>query len=385
MADVNRRRLHSLLVDYYKGKFFEDYFDDSPYRKIYRKIYFETFRHLSFIEKVVNSFLIKDTSVDIYSAVVLGVAQILFIDDVPAYAAVNESVSLVKNRGRGFVNAVLRKVINDRENILNSYTVYEDFPEWLLSRYKKIFREQSELESFLVGLNTPPENMYLSLMDFNWYRYDNYQEIPAEGIVMDIGSGNIPLLTKHFKPKKILDACAAPGGKSVILSKLHKNATVTSVEKDKFRFEKLKSNIEKYNCDNVITVLSDVFKLSEEEKYDLILLDAPCSSLGTVRRHPEVKYIRSVSDLNKNSKMQCGMLEKISKLVSESGVIIYSVCSLEPEEGEFVIKKFLDSHKNFSILSPSTDERFVYNNYYFTLPHKTGSDGFFGAVIRRDV
>lgn len=384
MADSNRRRLYCLLADYYKGKFFEDYFEDSPYRKIYRKIYFETFRHLSFIEKVVNSFITKDTSIELYSAVVLGTAQILFIDDVPAYAAVNESVSLVKKGGRGFVNAILRKVINDKDNILKSYTIYEDFPDWIMSRYKKILKDQRELEMFFESLNTPPKNMCLNLKDFNWYAYDDYQDISADSIAMDVGSGSIPLLTKHLKPKQILDACAAPGGKSVILSRLHKDAVITAVEKDKLRFEKLESNINKYNCENVRAVLGDVLKLYDEEKYDLILLDAPCSSLGTVRRHPEIKYIRTVNDLNKNSRIQYGMLEKMSELVEVNGVIIYSVCSLEPEEGVLVIEKFLDRYENFSLLPPYADEKFVSNGYYVTFPHKTGADGFFGAVIKKD-
>lgn len=384
MSDNNRRRLYALLLDYYKGKYFEDYFEDSPYRKIYRKIYFETFRHLSFIEKAVNSFIVKDTSVELYSAIVLGASQILFIDDVPSYAAVNESVSLVKGRGKGFVNAVLRKVISERDRILSSYSIYEDFPDWMLKRYGKLFNTSEELDKFLFDLNTPPENKCLNLSDFSWKVYENYEDVKPGCLTMDVASGNIPLLSKSFHPDNILDACAAPGGKSVILSRLHKNAVVTAVEKDSVRFEKLLSNINKYGCDNVKCVLKDVFKISEEQKFDLILLDAPCSSLGTVKRHPEIKYIRTLRDLNKNSRIQKSMLEKMSTLLNSGGVIIYSVCSLEPEEGVAVVEEFLKKYEKFSLLPPETDESFIYNNYYFTLPHKTNTDGFFGAVLRKD-
>lgn len=380
--DKNRRRLYSLLIDFYYGKLSEDYFDDVAYRKIYRKIYFEIFRHLLFIEKSVSKYLNKDTPVELYAALILGVAQILFMDNIPPYAAVNETLNLLKPKQRGFVNAVLRKVISEKDVILKNYNVSEDFPEWIVNRVRKTFGEE-ELETILQIYNTPPKNFYLDLNEFKFFLYNEFSEVPKDALTVDKASALIPFLSRGYKANKILDACAAPGGKTVILSKIHSNSIIHAFEKNKKRAEKLKENIKKYDCKNVLVFDEDVLNFEHKEIYDLILLDAPCSSLGTIRRHPEVKFFRNPKVLQRNAEIQYRFLTKLSNLLNNKGIIIYSVCSLEPEEGINVIKRFLKEYNNFELISISEPEGFTKDGFFYSIIHKTGCDGFFGAVLRK--
>lgn len=380
--DNNRRRLYSLLIDFYCGKLSEDYFEDVTYRKIYRKIYFQTFRHLLFIEKAISKYLKKDTPVELYAALILGAVQILFMDDIPHYAAVNETLNLLKPKQRGFVNAVLRKVISDKDIILKDYNVLEDFPEWIVNRVRKNFGEES-VETVLQAYNTPPQNFYLDLNVFKFLPYDEFSKVPSDALAIDKASAYIPLLSKGCNAHKILDACAAPGGKTVILSKLHGNSHINAFEKDKKRAEKLNKNIQKYGCQNVKVFNEDVLGFEHTDKYDLILLDAPCSSLGTIRRHPEVKFFRNPKLLQKNASNQYKFLTKLSNLLNDKGIIIYSVCSLEQEEGVDIVKSFLKENSDFELVKIDEPEAFLKDGFFYSLIHKTGCDGFFGAVLRK--
>jgi len=381
-VDNNRRRLYSLLIDFYCGKLSEDYFEDIAYRKIYRKIYFQIFRHLLFIEKAISRYLKKDTPVELYAALILGAVQILFMDDIPHYAAVNETLNLLKPKQRGFVNAVLRKVISDKKAILQNYNVCDDFPEWIVNRVRKTFGEE-ELEVILEAYNTPPQNFYLDLNEFKFFPYYEFSEVPKDALAVDKASALIPLLSKGYCAHKILDACAAPGGKTVILSKLHGNSIINAFEKDKKRVEKLNENIQKYGCNNVRVFNEDVLNFEHTEKYDLILLDAPCSSLGTIRRHPEVKFFRNLKVLQKNAANQYRFLTKLSKLLNKEGIIVYSVCSLEQEEGIGIVDRFLKENSDFELVKIDEPELFVVDGFFYSLIHKTGCDGFFGAVLRK--
>lgn len=386
--DKNRRRLYSLLLNFYKiklsgGNFTEDYFENEPFRKVYRKIYFELFRHLPFIEKEISIHIKKDTPIELFAAIVLGTTQILFLGDIPDYAAVNETVSLVNKNQRGFVNAVLRNIIKEKGEILKRHSIFDDYPVWFIDKLRKKFSE-NELIELLKSFNTPPENYYLDFTDFTFKKYEDIEDVPKDALACDVASANIPLLTKKFSLQKIMDSCAAPGGKTVILSKLHTNANIDAFEKSEKRCNKLVENINRYRCKNVNVINADVLKYTHSADYDLILVDPPCSALGTIRRHPEVRYLRDNITVKKNAKRQLDFLNYLSQYLKNGGYIVYSVCSIEPEETFMVVERFLEHNKNFTLLNLTEPKEFVYNGYYYTLPHKTNTDGFFGAVLIKD-
>jgi 16S rRNA (cytosine967-C5)-methyltransferase len=385
MPDKNtRRRLYNLLLDFYKGKLSEDFFDDVVYRRFYRKIYFETFRHLGFIQKTINNYLKNETSVNAYASLVLGTSQILYIDDVPDYAAVNESVNIVHHRQKGFINAVLRNIIREKEQILKSYNIQDDFPEWFLKRWKKRFKNKNEFIDFLNALNSSPDFFAINLENLEFYEYDKISDKQRETFYsMDKASAIIPLLAGKNDYKNILDACAAPGGKTLILSKNFPKAKITAIEKNGLRIQNLIDNIEKYSANNVIVQKANFLTYELENKFDLILLDAPCTALGTMRKHPEVRWFKSPKDIKKMSEYQKAFLDRAAQLVSNDGIIIYSVCSLEEEEGKENIENFLNKNDQFEILKPNADDKFIKNNYFYSLPHKTNTDGFFACVLKK--
>jgi 16S rRNA (cytosine967-C5)-methyltransferase len=376
MGGRERRRLYELLKSFYEGVMTEDYFEDSAEQRLYRKIYFETFRHLGFIEKCLSNFCKEKPGAELQSALVLGACQILFMDDIPEYAAVNESVSLVKQNKRSFVNAVLRNITRQKTELMKNYSVREDFPEWFVKRWEA--RLGTELDAFLEDLNKKP----------SFYAVDEKMQLrktedKTDDYIMDRASFSVAGLAGDFCPMSVLDCCAAPGGKTYVLSQKYPDARVFAVEKNPARFESMKKNFSELGLGNVDCVRSDIMTLETEAEFDLILLDAPCTALGTIKRHPEIRWLRTEKDIRENAVRQAAMLEKVSGFVADGGRIIYSVCSTEPEETSDVIEAFLHKHKEFKLIKPSCDEDFISGQYFVSIPFRNDADGFFGAVMTK--
>jgi len=391
MPDKDRRRLVNLLLSFYKKSanhgginIEEDFFDDSKYQKFYRKIYFEIFRHLGFIESCINQYLSKKINDNkVKALMVSGAAQILYMDDIPDYAAINETVNLTPSNKKKFINAVLRNISKDKERILAEYSIDKDFPKWFVTNWYKRLGSNSELNEFLKSLNKTPDFFSVDLKTLTLVDYKN--EISDNTYTMDSASFYIPLLTENLRPLKILDACAAPGGKTLILSLLHPYAEITAVEKNSQRLNILKKNMSFYNVKNVKIINSDLltFINNSSETFDLILLDAPCTALGTIRKHPEVRWLRTPENIKSMAKYQNLLLNCIPKVLARNGFLLYSVCSLEPEEGIEQIEKFFKTHDNFMPIPAQTkriEKTFFYNNFFYSLPHKTNTDGFFASL-----
>lgn len=377
MADRYRRRLYELLKNFYFGVLTEDYFEDSSEQRLYRKIYFETFRHLGFIEKCLQQLYKETPGPELRAALALGSCQILFMDDIPEYAAVNESVSLVPHNKRSFVNAVLRNLVRRKTEFLAQYSIKEDFPEWFVKRWEA--RLGSDVEQFLDDLNKKPS---FYGVDPDTLELSRLEE-KSDCFIMDRASYAVAKLAGECLPMSVLDCCAAPGGKTYILAETYPDARIFAVEKNTSRFEKLKENMSGMGLGNVDCVNSDIMELETEAEFDLILLDAPCTALGTIKRHPEVRWLRDEKDIRENSKRQLEMLEKVSGFLSSGGRFIYSVCSMEPEETSDVIKSFLEKHPEFKLVEPSCDDDFKDGLFFRSIPYKNDSDGFFGAVLTK--
>lgn len=377
MPDRFRKRLFDVLRAYYQGILKEDYFQDSNEQRLYRKIYFETFRHLGFIEKALGTLYTHAPEADARAALALGACQMMFMKDIPDYAAVNESVSMVTRDKKAFVNAVLRNLSRSKEELLKSYNIRQDFPEWFVIKWEKILGKQ-ELDLFLNDLNQKP----------SFYSVDRdtmqikHAEDNDEGFIMDLASYCVARIAGEFNPASVLDCCAAPGGKTFVLSGSYPDARVFAVERNKYRFEKLKENTSVLK--NVDCVCADIMELDTEAEFDLIMLDAPCSALGTIKRHPEVRWLRKQRDIVESAKRQKLMLNKAAKFAGINSRIIYSVCSLEPEETTEVINDFLAKNTGYSILRAECDDKFRNGDYFVSLPYKTDADGFFACVLKKD-
>jgi 16S rRNA (cytosine967-C5)-methyltransferase len=184
--------------------------------------------------------------------------------------------------------------------------------------------------------------------------------------------------------ERILDACAAPGGKTTHLAQLMQNSgEILANDKDPHRLRKLEENIRSLGIQTVRVTQADIGAPEGLGTFDRILLDAPCSSTGVIRRNPDVKYRHVLQDIIAFGKRQAQLLRAVAPLLREGGRIVYAVCSIEPEEGEDVIQEFLKTTGEFRMIDADQEfmTTFMRNGFFRTFPHKHDMDGFFGALL----
>ena len=322
-------------------------------------------------------------SYQIKQALRIGVYQLIFLDRIPDYSAINTSVDLLNNTkdiwAKGLVNAVLRKITNSNpcpsEEIIENLSIWESHPKWLVNKWTKelgpeqaknrcrsnnqipdiVFRVNpnwgsiEDLSHRLVSMDynvTPgifdPDCLHLatasnirnnSLTDNDLFREGAYW-------ILDEASS---LVIRYANPKSgnlIWDSCAAPGGKTVgLYLSLEKNGNVLASDFSRSRIKRLKINCSRMNA-KVDIFVADVLDEIFNEVFDLVLLDAPCSSLGVLRRHPDARWRLDKKKLNDFLNRQKLLLNAVSKSVRPGGVLVYSVCSNEPEETDFVTSAF---------------------------------------------
>jgi 16S rRNA (cytosine967-C5)-methyltransferase len=195
--------------------------------------------------------------------------------------------------------------------------------------------------------------------------------------------------------ESILDACAAPGGKSThIAEKMQNTGEVWSIDLHEHKVKLINQNARRLGLENIKTLVSDSRKLGEkfkEETFDRILLDAPCSGLGVMRRKPDMKYTKAETDIERLSTIQQNLLESVSPLLKKGGLLVYSTCTVDKEENEKTIQKFLQNHPQFEEdltfkeRMPEAIQSLITGFDLQIFPQDIGSDGFYIAVIRKKV
>jgi 16S rRNA (cytosine967-C5)-methyltransferase len=213
--------------------------------------------------------------------------------------------------------------------------------------------------------------------------------------VQDEGSQIISLLVDPQPNELLIDACAGGGGKTLALAALMSNrGKIIALDVDEQRLKKLQRRAERAGAQNVEVHLlgkgSDEWGSHDPEKADVILIDAPCSGLGTLRRNPGNKWRVSPDFVEKVSLQQQRLLEQWSSLVKSGGRIVYATCTLTRKENEGVVESFLSRHEEFrldsasTVLSKSGLEGLSQDGFLYLYPHRHGTDGFFAAVMRRE-
>ncbi len=365
----------------------------------------------------------------------VGLFQLLFLDRIPPSAAINETVQALKDMKQpkwltGFVNGILRSVERQRQNLptpFNNMPLPESallsHPEWLIQRWKTrygnpltttICRENNTIaplclrtntsltstETLLkkfkkAGLNAEPGKfspLAIKLVDY----HGPVVNIPGfgEGLfqVQDEAAQLITLLLGPLqKEKSYLDGCAGLGGKTSHLAQmLPAESTLVAIEPNKGRVKKLKENLARLRLDTSVTIVEDTIGSLlpvMKEKFDGVLIDAPCSGLGVIRRHPDIRWNRTPEDLLRYQEIQSAILDSAAQLLAPGGTLVYATCSTEPEENEEVIQKFLATHSGFLLsdcrdVLPQNGAHFVDSMGFFkTLPGQDDLDGFFGARL----
>jgi 16S rRNA (cytosine967-C5)-methyltransferase len=334
-------------------------------RALARRLAATVLRRLGTLRHLVGTLLARGLPADaprVETALLLGAAQILWLD-VPDHAAVDLSVRLVQADRRaaryaGLVNAVLRRLARERGKLTaNLDPVALDTPAWLMARWEKHYgpataravaaangqeaaldlsvkRDPARWAELLGGRVLPtgtvrvpahgPVSQLPGFADGEWWVQDAAAALPAR-------------LLGDVRGLRVADLCAAPGGKTAQLA--NAGAAVTAVDRAANRIERLRQNLARLQL-AAETVVADAAEW-RAEPFDAVLLDAPCSSTGTIRRHPDIPWLKREADIDKLAALQRRLLANAIELTRPGGLLVYCTCSLEPDEGVAVVEEAL--------------------------------------------
>lgn len=348
----------------------------------------------------------------------LGVYQIVFLTKIPDHAAVNEMVELTKQVGlkqfTGLVNAVLRAFARERESArqtlrelkLNQPHIGYSHPQWLFERWVSLFGKQNTIQ--LLKWNNIPSRTFarvntLKIATSELTRLWDSEHIKYKPVAYDWTGENAVFEIKKHPPlrtlnslkegyfyiqdpstllavklldpeegEKILDYCAAPGGKTTYIAQLTNNkALLFAFDNNPLRIKMLEENINRLGVKNCLVINPDNEKeIQKNAPYDRILVDVPCSNTGVMRRRIELRWRLKPRKFKMFQKSQIEILTKASAFLKKGGVLVYSTCSIDPEENQEVVKKFLENNSGWKL----DCERQL-------LPFRDGVDGAYAARL----
>ncbi|MBI2233942.1 MAG: 16S rRNA (cytosine(967)-C(5))-methyltransferase RsmB [Micavibrio aeruginosavorus] len=345
----------------------------------------------------------------------LGIAQILFMN-VPDHAAVDTAVRLAETAGlsrqKGFVNAVLRRITREgRDWLAKQDDARLNLPEWLMSVWIADYGLKTAADMAQASLSEAPLDITLkdpahtlhwsgmleaSVLPTGSLRRaagGNVQELPGyhDGMwwIQDAAAAIPAKLFGPLQGKTVVDLCAAPGGKSAQLAA--GGASVIALDRSARRIQRLEENIRRLRLDkNVTTEAADAAVWKPKIWVDAVLLDAPCSATGTIRRHPDVLHAKTPEDVERLTELQARLLENAASMLETSGILVYCTCSLQKAEGEAQIESFLHHHPEMKRLPitaedvPGVEESLTAEGDLRILPmHLAAHGGMDGFYIAR--
>ena len=360
-------------------------------RAFVQDIVYTTIRRIRPLRKILGALMKQWPKGELEALLYVGAAQILYMPDVPDFAAVSETVEAAKACENPsiakVVNGVLRNVIRRREEFEKMVAEApleerESFPTALVRRWERRFGAENAAR--LCAWHNTPAETFIARRDGSFVKLERGQrveDIPgyAEGdfIVQDPGTRLAIELLDPKPDERILDACAAPGGKTVQIA--WRGASVVACEVNPKRRRRLEENLARLKLDvEVIPELPSLpenFQLSTSnfKLFHKVLVDAPCSNPGVLRRRPDARWNWNEEKLAALVKLQSEILDACASRVAPGGALVYSTCSNEPEENEAQVTAFLARHPDFS-LEESRE----------SIPFESGTDGAFAARLKRN-
>lgn len=358
-------------------------------------------------------------------ALELGLYQLRFLSRIPPSAAVNESVKLIRasreQSAAGFVNAVLRRFTRELDydptssvtDRVEKLSIETSHPAWLIERWINRFGIDDATKFALANNETPPTAFRLTARA---NRDEIINELRAAGaglmeskispdawcakgaigvirrladqgtIYIQDEASQLLAHTLDAQPgDRILDVTAAPGSKATHIAMLAPQALVIVGDIHAHRAKTMQRLAARQGV-RIHMIIHDAIKSLpfSRESFDRVLLDAPCSGTGTLRRNPEIRYRLKADDIAQLAKQQRLMMSNAANLLHRGGRLVYSTCSVEPAENEQVVEDFLSGHTEFAKVSASAPEQLATNEHYIrTWPHRDGCDGFFIACLQR--
>ena len=407
-------------------------------RALLTELAYGTLRWRGKIDAQLNLYLrssLEDTDPFIRNLLRVAFYQLLFLDKIPNYAAVNEAVQLARahggNRVAGFVNAVLRNFLREKDrtaepqpsnNWQATLATEHSHPQWLIKKWLDYFgsdetvalmKANNEIAPLVLRVNSCRSSREALLVLLSksgilavptrWSPVgisvksrSPVDQVPGfqEGSFQVQGEASqlVSYLLSPQKGERILDACAAPGGKTTHIAELIGDVgELIALDKSEKGIDKIRENAARLGLMSLRAAKSDLSHWLPAElrnPYDRILVDAPCSGLGTLRSHPEIKWHRNETDIKRLSHLQRNIVDQVVHYLKPGGVLVYSTCTLTKDENENVVEDFLKHHKQFVLddaagYLPREASSLVGGSYYIALPHRHDTDGFFAARMSK--
>jgi 16S rRNA (cytosine967-C5)-methyltransferase len=421
-----------ILADLRAGMLLDQSFEkrstplDARDRRWLQELVWGTLRRRGWIDAVLGSRIkggIARLDADVADLLRLGTYQLVAMDSVPAYAAIAQMVELTKRRhgigASGLANAVLRRIDRERDALepsvpsdpIDALAQRYSHPRWIIARWLERWSQQdverllaaNNMEAPIIarpwsttveeladslhgaGVATHPEPLVpdslrlqggVSLVELGAFK---------QGL-MFVQDPAATLVTKYAgieKDSVAADLCAAPGGKTLELSR--RASRVVASDRNRIRVERMLVGFGRLDCSNIEVLVADA-RQPAITPVDAVLIDVPCTGTGTFRRHPDARWRLRVSDLAVMGALQREILRGAASCVKPGGLLVYSTCSLEPEENDEMVDAFLASHPEFVIEPPVTgtvDESALDNGRLRVLPQQHGTDGAFAVRMRK--
>lgn len=382
-----------------------------------RAIVSETLRHMGELDALIRAFIAKlpppHRAGPVFEILLAGACELLFLGVAP-HAAVDAANRLAQRDAKAvhfksLINAVLRRVAREGAAVLPDQDAPRlNTPDWLWTRWQHTYGGELARAIARSHLAQPPLDIVLKTDIALEQTPDGERVLPdvvrlpagtdPESLpgftggwwVQDLAASLPARLLGNVRERTVIDLCAAPGGKTLQLASL--GARVVSVDRDEARLDRIQQNLDRVGLSARI-VASDVRDFRPAERAEFVLLDAPCSATGTIRRHPDLPWIKGAADVTSCASTASELLESAAAMTAIEGVLVFSVCSLEPEEGEEQIESFLASNASFAreradpFLPEACRDLVSVVGDLRTLPShfadKGGMDGFYAARLRR--
>ncbi|WP_432665168.1 16S rRNA (cytosine(967)-C(5))-methyltransferase RsmB [Wukongibacter baidiensis] len=445
MSNVNPRRVAiNILVDIEENqafsniainKFLKKNEVSSLDRRFISQLVYGVLENKLYLDYIIQNFSktkLHKIEIEILNILRLGLYQIIFLEKVPNSAAVNESVKIAKKvnyRLSGFVNGILRNYVRNQNKVkLPSFdqnpnhhlSIKYSHPEWLVKKWINDYG--IDFTKKLLEANNSSPNLTVRTNTLKITREVLMEELEGEDVVCRVGEfaensivmesmksrldrlkafnkglfqvqdESSMLVSQVLNPMEgefVIDVCSAPGGKSTHMAQLMKNkGRILSRDIHDHKLDIVRENSNRLGISIIETERFDATTLDKNllGKADKVLVDAPCSGLGIIRRKPEIRYFKEANDIQELSKLQLEILNVSSKYVKVGGAIVYSTCTIQDEENANIVNRFLKQNDNFTLvdINKNLPEKIRSSKSFLQLyPHISNTDGFFICKMER--
>lgn len=428
LMEINNNQAYSNLLLH---RTIEKYTIEAKDRGLLTELTYGTLQHRMTLDYYLEPFVRGKLDDWVRELLRMSLYQIVYLTKIPPHAVVNEAVKIAKRRGHKriapTVNGILRSILREGirsldqlEDGVQKIAIETSHPEWLIARWIELYgveeatimaHENNSPAAITMRVNTVKntvEEVAASLKEEGFEVIAG--EVVPECIISESGnptqttayktgrmtiqdeSSMLPVLALDLKPDlKVLDMCAAPGGKTThIAEKMHDQGEVFAHDIHAHKIKLIEKNAQRLGLSSIQAKSGDSRKLDsvyELASFDRILVDAPCSGFGVVRRKPEIKYVKTADDLKGLLDIQAALLDTAKKLIKDDGLIIYSTCTVEYDENRGMIDNFLRKHEDMMLVPLPNLEGYeklhITDHTLQVLPQHFGGDGFFVAALRK--